>query len=686
MEETLEDFFHGFRQELLASADAGSAFQLESFMELMSGELTETGFIEGFNFCHYRTTRGIRVDGYWFDDEGGLDLFVADFDCRIRLETLTRTDADAAFRRLENFFEGCIKGSVKPDVTTPEYGLALETVARFESLIRVRFHVLSERALSERVQAIPDGEIAGKQASYHIWDVTRIQRQRAARGSKEPLDINFVEMFGKGVNALPAHLDETSYLSYLIVIPAPVLAALYDKYSARLLEQNVRTFLQTRGLVNKGIRNTILQEPQKFFAYNNGISATAQAVEIKATESGLQIIRMMDLQIVNGGQTTASLYQAKKRDNADLSRIFVQMKLTVVDSAESEKVVPKISEYANTQNRVTAADFFSNQPFHTQMEGFSRRLWAPARVEEQRETHWFYERVRGQYADAQARLSTAEARKFKAEYPKSQMFSKTDLAKFDNVFDDHPRYVNLGSQKNFVQYAHRITKEWEKDPKEFNERYFKQAVARAILFRTAETIVSHQPWYSGGYRANIVAYSLSMLGEIARRRRVRIAYDRIWSAQALGQGLTDALEVIAREVNDALTHPDPAGMNVTEWAKREKCWDQMLARVADVMKLLPESLDESLVPADEAAVQEREARVTQVIDNGIEAQRRVLKIPGEAWRSLREQMTGEGLLSQKEAGVMAVAAAIPRKLPTPAQCVVLLHLLSRAREEGLLVS
>ena len=194
----------------------------------------------------------------------------------------------------------------------------------------------------------------------------------------------------------------------------------------------------------------------------------------------LQITRIRDLQIVNGGQTTASLFHTKRRDKAALKDIFVQMKLSVIDSAESELVVPRISEYANTQNRVNAADFFSNHPFHIRLESFSRRLWAPAQQGAQRESHWFYERARGGYADAQANLSSSEQRRFKAENPKSQMFTKTDLAKFENVWDDHPKWVNLGAQKNFARYAARIGKEWSKSADAFNEFYFHRAIARAL--------------------------------------------------------------------------------------------------------------------------------------------------------------------------------------------------------------
>lgn len=441
MEQTVEDFFHDFRQEMLADAEASSTYQLESFMTAVSNELIETGFVEGFEYCHYRAPRGMRVDGYWFNDEGALDIFVADFDCRRELGTLTRTEVDAAFKRASNFFEASLQGSLEPDVTTPEYGLVRQIADRRGALTQVNFYLASERMLSDRIQSIPDGSAGGILSTYHVWDMGRLQRQRSSRGQKEILDIDFVEMFGKGINCLPANLGSSSHQSFLIVMPGEILAALYERYSARLLEQNVRAFLQARAQVNKGIRATILNEPGMFFAYNNGITATAQGVETGMVDGNLQIVRIRDLQIVNGGQTTASLFHTARKDKADLSGIFVQMKLSVIDTEENELVVPRISEYANTQNKVNAADFFSNHPFHVRMAEFSRRIWAPAQQGSQRETKWFYERARGQYADAQVKLTPGDRNRFKAEYPKGQMFTKTDLAKYENVFDDHPRWV-----------------------------------------------------------------------------------------------------------------------------------------------------------------------------------------------------------------------------------------------------
>lgn len=426
-----------------------------------------------------------------------------------------------------------------------------------------------------------------------------------------------------------------------------------------------------------------MTEPGMFFAYNNGITATAQGVETKRTEDGLQIVRIIDLQIVNGGQTTASLFHTRRKDKADLSQIFVQMKLSVIDSEESEKVVPRISEYANTQNRVQAADFFSNHAFHIRMEEFSRRIWAPAGKGAQRETKWFYERARGQYADAQAKLTPADQRRFKAENPKPQMFTKTDLAKFENVWDEHPRFVNLGAEKNFARYASRIGKEWDKSSDGFNEAYFKRAVARAIVFRATECIVSAQPWYNGGYRANIVAYTVAVLGELLRRQNMSLNFPRIWNAQAISPLLEGTLAAIARRVNDELLNPPQGLSNISEWAKKDACWSRMLEQMDRFSGLLPSDFEGELLSREEHVAENRAARNTQKVDNGIEAQTHILAIPTAKWSAVREALAAKGLLTPKEISILSIAMQMPSRIPTEKQCLVLMDVIEKARLEGL---
>jgi len=687
MEQSAEEFFHDFRQELLVGADVNGRFQLDEFMEVFAAELVETGFTEGFELCHFRALRGMRVDGYWFNDEGVLDLFIADFESRSELASLTKTEVDATFKRLANFFEASANKrlAAELEVTSPEWGLAKQVEDRKGAIRQVNLILLSERTLSERILALSDTEVAGIPAVHHIWDISRLHRQRSSRNHKEPLDLDFVRMFGKGIACLPAHLGTDAYQSYLLVMPAEVLATLYGTFGARLLEQNVRTFLQARGNVNQGIRATILNEPGMFFAYNNGVTATAQGVETTTTDAGMAITKVVDLQIVNGGQTTASLFHTRKRDKADLSKIFVQLKLSVIDSLRSETVVPRISEYANTQNRVNAADFFSNHPFHVRMEGFSRRIWAPAQKGSPRETRWFYERARGQYADVQSKLTPGEQRRFKAEHPKPQMFTKTDLAKFENVWDDHPKWVNLGSQKNFARYASRIGSEWEKSSDVFNEFYFKRAVARGLIFRTAERIVSAQPWYNGGYRANIVAYTLAVLSEVTRRRKESIDFIGIWNSQSVDQVLGNAIAMVSGIVYDDITKPPQGISNVSEWSKKEACWTRLQERIDSIAKLLAPEFYDRLVPQDRQEAIVRTAKQTQRVDDGIEAQRRVLAVPAVKWAHIRQSLVDKGLLTTKEDGVLRVAMQLPVKLPTEKQSAVLLEILEKARLEGLVL-
>ncbi|WKV52376.1 AIPR family protein [Dickeya fangzhongdai] len=685
MEQTNEEFFHDFRQELLAGAEVNGSFQLSEFMEVIANELIETGFTEGFELCHFRAQRGMRVDGYWFNDEGVLDLFVADFEFRNELVSLTRTDVDAAFKRVINFFEASATKDLanELEVTSPEYGLARQILDRKDAIRQVNLILFSERTLSDRIQALFDTEVAGIPATHHIWDISRLHRQRSSRNHKEPLDLDFEQMFDKGIACLPAHLGTDTYQSYLIVMPAEMLASLYEKFGARLLEQNVRTFLQARGSVNQGIRTTIQKEPEMFFAYNNGITATAQNVETEETNSGLVITRVLDLQIVNGGQTTASLFHTRKQDKVDLSKIFVQMKLSVINSQQSETVVPKISQYANTQNRVNAADFFSNHPFHIRMEGFSRRIWAPAKKGAQRETRWFYERARGQYADAQSKLTQAEKKRFQTDHPKPQMFTKTDLAKFENVWDDHPKWVNLGSQKNFARYAARIGSEWEKSPDVFNEFYFKRAVARCLIFRATERIVSVQPWYNGGYRANIVAYTLAALSDITKRRKGSIDFLEIWNMQMIDSGLEGVIALVSKEVNNDITTPPTGISNISEWCKKDACWTRIQARTEAIANLLPHEFYNHLVSNDDQTETIRLAKKTQRIDNGIEAQKRVLGVSSGEWARIHRLLLEKNLLIPKEEGALRVAMQIPGKIPTEKQSLVLLDVLDKAQQESI---
>lgn len=685
MELSLEQFFDDYRQEYLANAEATGDFQLAEFMERVAEDIRENGDLEGFEFCHWDSGRGARVDGYWFDDEGALSLFVADFEFRDGVETLTQTEVTSALKRASNFFLACAeKGLFKElEETSIEYGLARQIADRGDAILKVNIFLVSERRLSDRVKSLDEKTLAGRPVTYHIWDLDRLYRQRLSSGQREPLEIDFVGMFGRGLPCLKAPLGSDEYSSYLTVMPSRILADLYEQFGARLLESNVRAFLQNRGAVNKGIRATILKEPSMFFAFNNGITATASELEVDVTDKGLVITRITDLQIVNGGQTTASLFHTRRNDKASLHDVYVQMKLSVVDKEVGERIVPRIAEYANTQNKVSAADLFSNSPFHIRMEELSRRLFTPAVGGSIRGSKWFYERSRGQYKDEMAKRSLAEQKRFLAEFPKHQMFTKTDLAKFENVWDDHPRWVNLGAQKNFVRYADRIASEWEKDSEAFNEFYFRRVVARALIFRAAEKLVSGQPWYDGGYRANIVAYGIALLCEVAKQQGCVLDTRSTWMAQAPDPAILEALRVTVYLANEEIRNPATGISNVTEWAKRPACWERMVHDVPSLRSALPTSFLELLIPVALERAERKEAKKDQAIDDGVEAIARVIKVSTRTWRQIRDRLSDKESLNEKELGILKLVTREPKGMPSDKQAKILIELLQRGESEGI---
>ena len=584
-----EDTFDELRQEVLEAAAANNDFVRREFLHAFGRELELADVIEELVPCDPPNVRGMSIDGYGFNSDDGLDLFIADHAGRNSLETLTRTEVARLVRQLTSFFSAAFTKGLHRSLeeTSEVYAVARAISERGAQLGRIRLFVISERQLSERYEAVDIDQFDGQvPVSLQIWDVGRLHRLRTSRGQKEPIEIDFETLLGTPLPCLPAHLRDASYRSYLVAMPGELIADLYARYGTRLLEQNVRAFLQARNKANKGIRTTILEEPSMFFAYNNGITATASSVEIREDDGRTAIKALKDLQIVNGGQTTASLFHARRKEKADLSDVFVQMKLTIIDDDRVEDLVPRISQFANTQNTVNAADFFSNHPFHIRMEEFSRRIWAPAVGDEQLETHWYYERVRGQYDEEQARLDAPTKRRFLKQNPKSQLVRKLLLAKFENVWDGDPVVVNLGGQKNFAAYAERIAAEWKSGPDRFDEAYFRRAIARAILFKSIEKLVSAQVWYAGGYRANIVAYSIALLAHVLELRGLVLDHERIWSDQAISEELSGAMTQITSLVNDTLTGADRGLANVTEWAKKEACWESIRALAPKVGTLL----------------------------------------------------------------------------------------------------
>ena len=681
----LEEFAQQFKQDILSESEVAGVFNADVFFEKYCDYLTSAGEIHSADRAYYQgpSGSGIRVDGYGGDpaenDDGQLSLIICDFHLEDDAGRLTESQMNVIFRRLSKFLRNALNPMWRNDLeeTGPGFGLAELIAKRWGQIDRVRLFLISNRVLSTRVDRREEEELDGRTVAYNVWDIQRLYRFATIGRGQESVNIDIEDDFGGALPVLSARQSDAEHESWLAAVPGKMLADIYDRWGTRLLEQNVRVFLQARGNVNRGIRNTILHEPTMFFAYNNGITATAEEVTIKTADGGMYLHRLKNFQIVNGGQTTASIHRAS-RENADLSQLYVQMKLSVINPERSEDIVPKISEFANSQNRVTAADFFANHPFHVRIEGFSRRIHAPSPDGSFRQSRWFYERARGQYADARSKLTPAERKKFDLENPRSQMFTKTDLAKYLSVWDGQPHRVSLGAQKNFAAFAEETGKAWEKSPDDFNENWYRDAVAKAVIFKATEKIVSGQTWYSGGYRANIVAYAISKLANDVEESGRAVDFREVWQKKTPNYVLQKALAEVAREVNDVLTDPPKGISNVTEYAKKPGCW----ARVKDLNIIWPEGLWSELIMAEEKQALERGARKDQKLLNGVELQTAVVKAGAEFWDEALKWGVAQRYLKPKEISAMRICSQLPNKIPTENQCKIVSEALARLQTEG----
>ncbi|WP_302926386.1 AIPR family protein, partial [Holdemania filiformis] len=501
---------------------------------------------------------------------------------------------------------------------------------------------------------------------------------------RQIIEIDFKEYCSEGIPCIEASSASTEqYSSYLGVIPGTVLADIYDKYGSKLLEGNVRSFLSTKVAVNKKIRGTILNNPQMFFAFNNGISATAMDVEIEDTNHGRFITFVRDFQIINGGQTTASISNARYKDKADLSSIFVQMKLTSIDETtpeESNELIRNISRSSNSQNKVSDADFFASHPFHRRMEQISRHLFAPASEGAQYETKWFYERARGQYLQEQMRMTPAKKKQFELQHPKSKVIKKTDLAKAQNTWRGFPQVVSKGAQTNFNAFAEYIDEQWNANDEQFNERYFQTTAALILLFQYLEKNIPKQPWYEGGYRANIIYYTLAQFRRLLHNQYLGQELDLmlIWNKQGVPEQVGSVLIILAELVLLRITDPSRKVANVTQWCKQNDCWE-------DVKKIhidIPENIENCLITIEEQKAVQKSARKEQKVVNDIQVQTLVVNYPVEMWMRLSEFVVKNHMVTPTDVSALAIACKMPAKIPNTYQCKRLLALLRKASEEG----
>lgn len=386
------------------------------------------------------------------------------------ISVITATEIETIVKRARFFLEDIDYILNNAEESSPGYGLAFDIKNNAFDIQKYKIYLFTNNQMSNRIKSLASDYIGDIPIEYHVWDIARLYELSKNSALKEDFEIQFNEFSDKPIPCLSVTSGD-DYKGYMACIPGIVLAKLYNKFGAKLLESNVRSFLQIRGKVNKGIRNTIIKEPNKFFAYNNGITCTADSIVVNTSGGAPLLESCKNLQIVNGGQTTASLASAlldkKEKLEDNIENIYVPMKISVVTDENSAELVANISKYANSQNKVSDSDLSSNHPYHIRIEQLSRTTSAPALNGQQFGTYWYYERARGAYSQETHKATAGSKKTFEAKYPKNQKIDKTELAKLVNIFSGRPHIASAGGQKSFVHFMQEISKSWERDPDVF---------------------------------------------------------------------------------------------------------------------------------------------------------------------------------------------------------------------------
>ena len=508
------------------------------------------------------------------DEDSSLDLVVTIFHGNAQPVTLNNQALERAFNQLGRFLKAGLEGHHEKTEPGSEAFQMLHCIHSLSDTIdRVRFLLITDGKVSVRTEKRKKEKIGELPVTYEIWDIERIFRFRSSGASHEPVELDLSHLPAGGLACASGGKDGLGYDTKCAIIPGSVLAELYDDHGQRLLELNVRSYLQARGKVNKGIMETLFDTPERFLAYNNGITIVAEDIKTGKLEDGtLGITSIKGLQIVNGGQTTASIHRSSKPEKAgknkgkvaDLAKVFVQAKITVIEKGQFDALVPLISKYSNTQNKVTEVDLRANHPFHVGIERASRKIWVPGE-----QSMWYYERARGSYQTDKARYATTPARKkeFENKFPTSQKIGLTDLAKYNNCWNGYPHIASKGGQKSFVYFMQGIgtTEEgWQPSEDEYKEH-----VSRAILYKSAYKIC-RKVGYSG-LQVHCCNYTVAL---IANRAAKRIDLSTIWGKQgisvSLEQTINDWAPQIMKEMSDSAGERNPG-----EWFKSDKCWENV---------------------------------------------------------------------------------------------------------------
>ena len=685
-----------YMYELITSNEESTDKIETTFVEEQCTFLVDQDVLQSYHVLQYDNPDvNCRVDAWGLkpvinsDSDLSLVLVLSDFRGGHELESQALSTFRSYLEKGRRFFMSCLKDSFRFDVLR----YANESVASLadyiyenkEAIYDVTIIGITNTKITSRSNTLVISENSKNDYLFHydVWDFCRYDKIRSSSLGRESVDIDFVNDYelSAGLKALTADTRSPGMSSYLFVLPGQVLYTMYEQWNERLLEQNPRTFLQFSTKVNKGLKNTLNKAPDRFFSYNNGITAVASGVDYD--ERNGVILSIRNFQIVNGGQTTASIFNCarnakKKNELFFLDRVFVMVKMTVIDDPEKAmEIIPKISEYSNTQNKVSSSAFSIHHEYHKKMEEFSRKIWAPALCGQ--ETHWYYERVQGQYKNAINLCRTPSEKKlFERQNPKVQMFKTVDLAKYVLAFNKRPDIVCKGAQKCYAEFCRDVLKA-DKDSDEvqkydgtLNEGLFKENCAKALIYKSLEKRQGN------GVRFVSVPYIIASVVNNLEKKGFILNYDYIWKKQWDNDDLFDLLASYDEAVLSCITSSMPQNTSLlSEWAKKPDCW-----RIVERINLNVSPLKNYVISLDEYVDTQKTDKKEQKAMNEAEAQVYCFNKGSNYWAKLKAFII-ENKIPCTPSGLQTLEkASKPKSYISGPYSMYLLRLEERAKKAG----
>ena len=693
---SLEEFRDSYiNEDINAEAVNTETHPTDVFIESAVDILTnDYSLINGMETCYFDFNKGNRayknmhVDAAYLDLSANVvNLLFADFNPG-EIKNIANEFITNKAQLLLNYFENTLKGFfVNGEQADPPVQMAKDIRSNISNIYRVHLFIISTNRLSNVVKKLqmPDYVYNGQtfKIDLDVLDIEKIYRSKMVGFEKEDLIIDVSDFGLSGIPCIKAEIETDQYQSYLAIVPGKFLSDIYKAYSSTLLESNVRSFLKFNGGVNKGIRGTILNEKSRFFTYNNGISTTASAVKVENVDGTNMITSFTNLQIINGGQTTATLAATSIKNNADLSGIYVQMKLTVLNENDPE-LTRNIARYANSQNAVKTADLNSSHPYYVRIEEYSRKVYAPISTGQIVQQIYFFERARGQYEQPMMQMTKAQRENYKLVQPKSKKFTLTDLAKYENADAMLPHYVSWGGQVNAAHFHNDMVTQWDKNDNVYNELYYKMLIGKKIFFEHISAVISDQEWYQErkAYRPQLSAYTFSKFVQIAKSIKRQINYKLFWDLQNVPAYYDEDIANIAKIVFDTIYDDARPTANIETYCKREACWELIQKKKYELTDSCREKLIRAADLEAEAIIAKKEQKATTTLQNELD----IFNKQAPFWEMMIQKGKEQDVLTPYDIKLLEVAVNYCNLVYTelsPKQVKGIIEILSKLNESGI---